>query len=170
MDILFGDKGKRFFLNQQENYHKYDNRIYDNCFYEQMVPFVSLSLFDLSKRIILGQEVGALPIHNMFLGFLCRMDVELVQNHHPLVLQVVERPLLGLAIGRDFGSERRIAGLGKLHPHLAHGLAEGLVEGAACVCGSFRMIEYNCKLYGMAPLRAPPVGGRAASSERHTFR
>jgi len=41
MDILFGDKGKRFFLNQQENYHKYDNRIYDNCFYEQMVPFVS---------------------------------------------------------------------------------------------------------------------------------
>ena len=67
---------------------------------------------------ILGHEIGSIPINNLSLGFLLRMDVELVEDHHLLVTQIVERPILGLAVGRDIGTERRIACLGELNPHL----------------------------------------------------
>ena len=68
-----------------------------------------------SKHIIFGQEIGSLPIHYLYFGFLCRMDVELVEYHHPLVVQVVEGPLLCLTIGREVRAERRVAGLGETH-------------------------------------------------------
>ena len=42
--------------------------------------------------IKLSQEIGVLPIHNLYLGLLCRVDVELVEDHHRLVSQIVERP------------------------------------------------------------------------------
>ena len=81
-------------------------------------PMIYLPVY----AIILGEEIGTLPIEDLSLGFFFRMDVELVEDHQLLVLQVVERPLLGLAIGRLIGAERRVAGLGKLYPHAAHGL------------------------------------------------
>ena len=37
-------------------------------------------------HIILGQEVGSLPIHNLSLGLLFWMDVELVEHHYLLVI------------------------------------------------------------------------------------
>ena len=80
------------------------------------------------------------------------MDVELVEQHHPLILQVVEWPLLGFAVRRNPGTERRITCLGELYPHLTHGLAESLVEGSARVGSHLWMIEYDRKLDGMSAL------------------
>ena len=94
-----------------------------------MKGFLSFPWSELeSITIVLGQEVGVLPIHNLYIGFLCRMDVELIEYHHLLLALVVERPLLGLTIRREVGAERRVAGLGELHPQFAHGFAEGWVE------------------------------------------
>ena len=39
-----------------------------------------------SKHIILGQEVGSLPIHDLHLRLLGGVDVELVEDHYLLVL------------------------------------------------------------------------------------
>ena len=69
------------------------------------------------------------------------MDVELVEQHHPLILQIVEWPLLRLAIRRAVSAERRITRLCELYPHFAHGLAEGLVEGSARVGSHLGMIQ-----------------------------
>ena len=55
----------------------------------------------LSDAIILGEEIGAVPVEDLPLRFLLRMDVELVEDHQLLVLQVVERPLLGFAVGQS---------------------------------------------------------------------
>ncbi|MBQ7426888.1 MAG: hypothetical protein IJV20_06535 [Prevotella sp.] len=38
------------------------------------------------------------------------MDVVHIENHHLLVRRVVEGPLLGLAVRRLFGSERKTRG------------------------------------------------------------
>ena len=108
------------------------------------------TLPDMLQHIILRQGIGSLPVYNLYVGFLCRMDVELVEHHHLLVLQVVERPFLRLAVGRDVCRERRVAGLGKLYPHLAHGLAEGFIERPSRVGGELRVVEHDGKLYGMS--------------------
>ena len=78
------------------------------------------------------------------------MDVELVEQHHPLILQVVEWPLLGFAVRRNPGTERRITCLGELYPHLTHGLAESLVEGSTRVGSHLGMIEHYSQLDGMS--------------------
>lgn len=46
------------------------------------------------------------------------MDIEFIENHPFLVVQVVERLLFCLAVGGLGGTERRVASLGELHPHL----------------------------------------------------
>ena len=40
---------------------------------------------NLSKHVILGQEAGSLPIHDLNVGFLGWMDVELVEDHYLFV-------------------------------------------------------------------------------------
>ena len=47
--------------------------------------FVCILLTDLSIAIILGQEIGVLPIHDLYIRFLGGMDIELVEHHHLLV-------------------------------------------------------------------------------------
>ena len=47
--------------------------------------FVCLLLTDLSIAIILGQKIGILPIHDLYIRFLGGMDIELVEHHHLLV-------------------------------------------------------------------------------------
>ena len=74
----------------------------------------------LSDAIILGEEIGAVPVEDLPLRFLLRMDVELVEDHQLLVFQVVKRPILGLTIGGLVGAERRVARFGELYPHFAH--------------------------------------------------
>ena len=43
------------------------------------------SNLNLSKHVILGQEAGSLPIHDLNVGFLGWMDVELVEDHYLFV-------------------------------------------------------------------------------------
>ena len=78
------------------------------------------------------------------------MDIEFIEHHHRFFLRVVERPLLRLTVGRNVCAERRIASLGKLYPHLAHSLAEGLVERSSRVGSHLGMIEYDCQFDGMS--------------------
>ena len=47
--------------------------------------FVCILLTDLSIAIILGQEIGVLPIHDLYIRFHGGMDIELVEHHHLLV-------------------------------------------------------------------------------------
>ena len=56
---------------------------------------------NVSNAIILSQEIGSVPIHNLSFGFLFGMDIELVKNHHHPVLPIIERPILRLAIRRN---------------------------------------------------------------------
>ena len=44
-------------------------------------------LFHIHKSIaiILGQKIGILPIHDLYIRFLGGMDIELVEHHHLLV-------------------------------------------------------------------------------------
>ena len=42
---------------------------------------------NLSKHVILRQEIGLVPIHDLHLGLLRGKDVELVEYHHLLVVQ-----------------------------------------------------------------------------------
>ena len=78
------------------------------------------------------------------------MNIELVENHHSLILQVIEGPHLGLAIRGNFRAEGGIAGLGELNPHLAHGLGEGFVKYPPRVEGHLRMVENPRQLDGMS--------------------
>ena len=71
------------------------------------------------------------------------VDVVLGEHHDLAVLQVIEGPLVGLAVGRLVGSERRVARLGKLHPHAAHGLAEDGVVVSAREVVEMRMVEHH---------------------------
>ena len=50
--------------------------------------------------VVLGQEVSPLSIDNVYDGLFLRADIELVENHHVLVLAVAfcERPLLVRAL------------------------------------------------------------------------
>ena len=50
------------------------------------------------QAIILRQEIGPLPIDDLSLGFLFRVDVELVKDHNTLILQIIERPLISFAV------------------------------------------------------------------------
>ena len=52
----------------------------------------------ISANVILGQEVGLLPVNDIHVRLFRRMDVKLIEDHHVLVLGVVERPHLGLAV------------------------------------------------------------------------
>ena len=51
---------------------------------------------NLSDTIILGQEIGPVPVNNLHRVFLFRTNIEFVEDHHPLVLEVVQRPFLRL--------------------------------------------------------------------------
>ena len=62
-----------------------------------------------SNAVILRQEIGPLPIDDLSLGFLFRVDVELVKDHHFPLLPVVERPHFRLAVRRIFCTQRRAA-------------------------------------------------------------
>ena len=44
-----------------------------------------------SADVILGQEVGLLPVNNIQGRFFLRMDIKLIEGHHVLVLEVRER-------------------------------------------------------------------------------
>lgn len=57
-----------------------------------------------SHAKILRQEIGSLPIDNLSLGFFLRVNVELVKDHNALVLQVIERPIVRLAIRRNIST------------------------------------------------------------------
>ena len=52
----------------------------------------------LLQAIILRQEIGPLPIDDLSLGFLFRVDIELVKDHNTLILQIIERPLISFAV------------------------------------------------------------------------
>ncbi len=39
----------------------------------------------LSKHVIFGQEIALVPVHNLYLGLACRMDIELVEYHYILL-------------------------------------------------------------------------------------
>ena len=80
------------------------------------------SSYRWSDTIILCHEIGPVPIENLPLEFLFRMDIELVKYHHLLVFQVVQWPYLFLTVRGLLCREGRIAGLGELDPHLAHSL------------------------------------------------
>ena len=47
---------------------------------------LSGGIVNLSKTIILGQEIGSVPIDDISLGFFFRMDIEFIEDHHLLVL------------------------------------------------------------------------------------
>lgn len=81
-----------------------------------------------SNAIILGQEVGSLPIHHLSQRFLLRMNIKLIKDHDILVSQVVKRPFVCLAVWRLFGAERRTARLGELYPHLTHRSLSGITR------------------------------------------
>ena len=42
-----------------------------------------------SKHVILGQEVGPVPVNYPSLGFLLRMDVKLIKDHYLLIFEIV---------------------------------------------------------------------------------
>ena len=96
----------------------------------------------LSKPIIPGQSIDSVPINDSNLGFFFRMYVELIKNHHLLLLRVVERPLMRLSVRRDIRGKRRITALCKLEPHFAQGLSEGLIKRSSRKEGLLRMVEY----------------------------
>ena len=73
-----------------------------------------------SQDIILSQEICSLPINDVCVGCLCRMNVKLVKNHHLFVIQVEKRPLVFLAVWGNVSGKRRVAGLCKLNPHFTH--------------------------------------------------
>ena len=52
-----------------------------------------------SDHIVFGQEIGSVPINDLNLRLLCRMDIEFIEDHHLLILPVVQRPLMRLAVG-----------------------------------------------------------------------
>ena len=56
---------------------------------------------NLSDAIILCQEICPVPIKDFFLGFLFRMDIEFIENHHFPVPCIINRPLMRLAVGGD---------------------------------------------------------------------
>jgi hypothetical protein len=48
--------------------------------------FLRYTLTSLLETIILGQEIGSVPIDDISLGFFFRMDIEFIEDHHLLVL------------------------------------------------------------------------------------
>ena len=72
------------------------------------------------------------------------------------ILYVIRRPHMILAVRGYVRSKRGISGLGKLHPHLAHGFGEGLVKESPRDEGLLRVVEDGGKLNGVT-----------ASHERH---
>ena len=55
----------------------------------------------LSNAIILCQEIGPVPIKELFLRFLFRMDIEFIEDHHLPVPCIINRPLMRLAVRGD---------------------------------------------------------------------
>lgn len=76
----------------------------------------------ISADVILGQEVGLVPVNDIQGRFFLRMDIKLIEGHHVLVLEVIERPFFGLAVRRHIGGKRGVAAFGELNPHFPHGL------------------------------------------------
>ncbi len=71
-----------------------------------MFPVRQLSL----DTIVLGQEVGPFPIHDAAIRFLLRMNIEFIKGHYIFVLQIIQRPLICLTVGRNVSAQRRISG------------------------------------------------------------
>ena len=55
----------------------FDNKI---CFHVIIIKIKQL------RHIIIGQEIGPLPVHDLDIGFLSRMDVVFVEHHDLLIL------------------------------------------------------------------------------------
>ena len=91
------------------------------------ILFFVIFLPQSSNAVIFGHEIGPVPVNNLHRVFLFRTNIEFVEDHHPLVLEVVQRPFLRLAVGRLLRTEGRIAGFGELDPHFAKGPGEGFV-------------------------------------------
>lgn len=55
-------------------------------------------LLNTLEAIGVYQETDSFPVKDLSLRLLFRMNIEFIEDHHNLVLQIVQRPLVTLAV------------------------------------------------------------------------
>ena len=55
-------------------------------------------LLNTLEAIGVCQETDSFPVKDLSLRLLFRMNIEFIEDHHNLVLQIVQRPLVTLAV------------------------------------------------------------------------
>ena len=59
--------------------------------------------------MVFRQETGPVPVNDIHTGFLLRANIEIVEHHDPLVLNVIQRPHPGLSAGGLLSGAGQIA-------------------------------------------------------------
>ena len=55
-------------------------------------------LLNTLEAIVVCQETDSFSVKDLSLRLLFRMNIEFIEDHHNLVLQIVQRPLVTLAV------------------------------------------------------------------------